>query len=197
MILFFDTETTGLPDKGLPRDHPAQPHIVQLAALLMNDEGDEVASLNVIVEPAGYTIPVAASNVHGITTEIAQACGIPLSAAMWPFVHLGCRASMFVAHNAPFDVEMIEIEMTRMPARNYPTRPAKTFCTMEASAPIVNLPPTPKMVAAGINKPKAPKLTEAYRHFFGEDLVGAHDALADVRACARIYFHLQTAQRAA
>jgi DNA polymerase-3 subunit epsilon len=63
---------------------------------------------------------------------------------------------------------------------------------MEAAAPIVNLPPTERMLAAGFNKPKAPKLEECIHHFFGETLAGAHDALVDVRACARVYFHLQT-----
>jgi DNA polymerase III subunit epsilon len=65
------------------------------------------------------------------------------------------------------------------------------FCTMEASAPIVNLPPTERMVAAGFNKPKPPKLEECIKHFFKEDLKGAHDAMIDVSACRRIYFELK------
>jgi DNA polymerase-3 subunit epsilon len=47
------------------------------------------------------------------------------------------------------------------------------------------------MKAAGRKGPKSPKLSEAYRHFLGEDLIGAHDALVDVRACRRIYDHLK------
>ena len=34
MELFFDTETTGLPKYKLPIDDPAQPMIVQLAAIM-------------------------------------------------------------------------------------------------------------------------------------------------------------------
>ena len=37
---------------------------------------------------------------------------------------------------------------------------------------------------------KWPKLEECVRHFFGETLVGAHDALTDVRATARVFYHL-------
>ena len=71
------------------------------------------------------------------------------------------------------------------------------FCTMEAAAPIVNLPPTERMLAAGFNKPKAPKLEEAIRFFFDESLDGAHDAMVDVIACRRIYFHLKNLEKAA
>ena len=35
---------------------------------------------------------------------------------------------------------------------------------------------------------KWPKLTEAFRHFIGKDMEGAHDALADVRGCAAVFF---------
>jgi hypothetical protein len=38
---------------------------------------------------------------------------------------------------------------------------------------------------------KWPRLIEAYRHAFGKDFTGAHDALADVRACKEIYFWLK------
>lgn len=43
MILFFDTETTGLPDRYTPLNSDRQPHCVQLAALLMEDDGTERA----------------------------------------------------------------------------------------------------------------------------------------------------------
>ncbi len=61
------------------------------------------------------------------------------------------------------------------------------YCTQEASAPIVNLPPTERMIAAGRNHPKSPQLGEAYEHFTGEKLEGAHDALVDVLACKLIF----------
>lgn len=61
MFLFFDTETTGL----------KSPHIVQLAALLTEEDGRECARLNVIIQPEGWTIPDEAAAVHGITTDIA------------------------------------------------------------------------------------------------------------------------------
>lgn len=53
------------------------------------------------------------------------------------------------------------------------------------------------MLAAGFTKPKPPKLEECIRHFFDEALEGAHDALVDVRACARVHRHLISLETAA
>ncbi len=197
MILVFDTETTGLPDFRMPLDWDGQPHLVQLAALLVDEDGTERAGLNLIVEPDGYEIPEATSNVHGITTELAKRWGVPLSAAVWPFVCMRSQARLIVAHNIKFDLAVMEAAIFRLPKRNFHPGPSERFCTMERSAPIVNLPPTDRMRAAGIDKPKPPRLEEAYRHFFGEELVGAHDALADVRACLRIYLELSKLAAAA
>jgi DNA polymerase-3 subunit epsilon len=47
------------------------------------------------------------------------------------------------------------------------------------------------MLAAGFTRAKQAKLSECITHFFNEDLTGAHDALVDVRACARVFFHLK------
>jgi DNA polymerase-3 subunit epsilon len=63
-------------------------------------------------------------------------------------------------------------------------------CTQALSSPLLNLPPSERMRAAGFSKPKPPKLSESYQFFFNEELVGAHDALVDARACARVYLEL-------
>ena len=47
--------------------------------------------------------------------------------------------------------------------------------------------PTERMRAAGRNHPKTPNLGEAYQHFTGNALDGAHDAMVDVNACIAIY----------
>lgn len=194
MILFFDTETTGLFQDRLPVDHPDQPCIVQLAAELCGDDGDTMASFNFIVDP-GIDIPTGASNIHGITTEKAVAFGVSAEAALNAFAHLYSRADTVVAHNIKFDRGVMETAIARHYGRVRPLT-KQLFCTMEAATPIVNLPPTERMRAAGITKPKPPRLEECIRHFFGEDLDGAHDAMIDVAACRRVFFHLKTLESA-
>ena len=82
--LFYDTETTGLPDFKAPSESAHQPHIVQLAALLVDmDTRETIQSMDVICRPDGWTIPDEVAAVHGITTEHAAEVGIPES--MTPF----------------------------------------------------------------------------------------------------------------
>ncbi|WP_420415248.1 3'-5' exonuclease [Roseibium sp.] len=188
MLLFFDTETTGLYQSRLPHDHQDQPHLVQLAAFLTDDEGNPEAEMSVIINP-GVPIPDGASNVHGITTEKAERLGCEPDLAINMFRHLYLNADRVIAHNISFDKGVMEVAIGRMLGAPR-TMDRDMFCTMEAATPIVNLPPTERMIAAGMNKPKPPKLEECIRHFFDEELDGAHDAMVDVRACKRLYFRL-------
>lgn len=194
MILFFDTETTGFFQDRLPVDHPGQPYIVQLAAELAGDDGEPVAGFSFIVDPGisdGVLIPARASEVHGITNERAVQFGVSAEFALSAFTHLYQRADIVCAHNIKFDRGVMEAAIVRHYGKIMPLR--KTlFCTMEAASPIVNLPPTERMLAAGFTKPKPPKLEECIKHFFDEELDGAHDAMIDVRACRRVYYHLKT-----
>lgn len=195
MILFFDTETTGFFQDRLPVDHPDQPYIVQLAAELCDNAGNSISGFSFIVGPP-IPIPERASAVHGITDEKAVEFGVNQEFALTAFTHLYQRADVVCAHNIKFDRGVIEAAIARHYGRVMPLR-KPLFCTMEAAAPIVNLPPTERMRAVGIDKPKPPKLEECIRHFFGESLEGAHDAMIDVAACRRVYFHLKTLEIAA
>jgi len=193
MILFFDTETTGFFQDRLPYDHPDQPRLVQLAAQLTTDDGLPLSSISLIVNP-GIAIPERASAVHGITNDIAEQVGISENTAIGIFAFMARRSAVVVAHNSKFDVGVMECVRART---SIPLELPETFCTMENSSPIINLPPTERMRAVGIMKPKPPKLEECIRHFFGEELEGAHDAMVDLVACRRVYFHLKSLEMAA
>ena len=191
-ILYFDTETGGLPRHDLPLDHGTQPQIVQLAALLEVD-GIERGSFSVIVDQEGRPIPPEVARIHGIDDAVAARCGIAIAAALGMWLRLARRAELLVGHNVVFDVEIIRIAFTALgkPAVLAEVAAMPTACTMAMSKPILRLPPTERMKATGFGDQfKAPNLGECIRHFFGEDLAGAHDALVDVRACRRVFCHL-------
>lgn len=189
MILVFDTETTGFVQSSLPHDHPAQPHLVQLGALLMEDDGTPLQSIDLIVRPEGYAIPDAAAAVHGITTEIAERVGIPLIVVVGTFLHLRSKADTIVAHNLPFDERIMKTAIYRTGKLVTLPSPVSRLCTLEMAEPILKIPATAKMLAAGrASQFKKPNLGECYRYFFNEEIKGAHTALADAQACARVYF---------
>lgn len=194
-ILAIDTETTGFTKPNLPLDHPDQPYIVQLAAQLCEDDGKPIAGISLIIDN-GVDIPEKAAAVHGITNEVAEKFGVPSSVALDLFERLYSSADLVIAHNIKFDIAVMETALTRRQGNDI--RILKdTYCTMVAATPIVNLPPTDRMLAAGFNKPKAPKLEECIKHFFDEELAGAHDAMVDLTACLRVFLHLKSLEVAA
>jgi DNA polymerase-3 subunit epsilon len=188
-VMAYDTETTGLVKTKLPPSDPSQPRIVQLAAQVWSDDGTRILhGFSWIIRPDGWEVPREAADVHGITTEMAFAFGVPIRVALASLCQALKVSTRSVAHNHDFDLKMIASEFHRagiaMPTMN-------SVCTKTLASPITRLPPTDRMVRAGFgHKFKDPTLSECVRFLFGEELSGAHDALVDTAGCARVYFEL-------
>jgi DNA polymerase-3 subunit epsilon len=203
-LFFYDTETTGLPDFSQPSEAPHQPHMVQLAAALV-DPGSRkiVASIDLIIKPDGWEIPKEVAEIHGITTETAQSLGVDEEQALTLFMGMWLRCDSRIAHNEDFDARIIRIALKRYGWGDEAAdefKAGKSECTCEMSKPICKLPATDRMRAAGFGKTyKKPKLIEAYQHIIGKPMENAHNAMADVRACIEIYWAMkdEAAARAA
>lgn len=190
--IFYDTETTGLPDWGQPSEAEQQPHIVQLGTHLVDMDSRKVLqSLDVIVKPDGWVIPEDVAEVHGITTERATAVGIPEALAVQLFLALW-QGRRRIGHNESFDARIIRIATMRFADEEtqdlWKEAAGGSACTARLTTKQVAAPPTPKMIAAGRRHHKTPNLSEAYRHFYGKDFDGAHSAIADVNACMAVYW---------
>jgi DNA polymerase-3 subunit epsilon len=191
-VLFFDTETNGLPLWNQPSEHPEQPHITQLAAELCDvDTGRVLAYMDMLVEPSDWTIPAELEELTGITNDLARRFGHPIHSALNTFVRMWQMSELRVAHNESFDQRLIRIEALRVFGENTPFhedwKNGAVFCTQTNSTKILNLPPSAKMVAAGRTHAKSPNLGEAYEYFTGKKLEGAHNAAIDVAACKAVY----------
>ena len=150
MIFAFDTETTGLPDFKARSADPSQPHIVQLALLLYDDEGNELEHDCIIVKPQGWVIPEDMTAIHGIRHERAMDEGVPEDYAVDHFLTWQARGSVRVAHNESFDRRIMRIAMTRAGIERdviEATENRAVYCTCLNATPVVNLPPTEKMIA--------------------------------------------------
>lgn len=181
--LIFDTETTGFPSKDLESSHPKQAHIVQLACLKLDAQFNEVASFYTLIKPDYFKeISLGASQAHGITLEQCHCYGMPIGLALNVFFAMLKDTCFIAAHNLKFDKQMISIDYGRL-IGGVPmlTWSNSSICTMECTTDICALPP--KFPGT---KYKWPKLQEAYEFLFKETFAKAHDALADVRATARI-----------
>ena len=194
LALFYDTETNGLPLWNEPSNHPDQPHIVQLAAHLVDtDTRNILQSINLISRPFKWSIPDDVAAIHGITTEKAAEIGINESVVVSAFLDLWTACDIRVAHNESFDARIIRIGAMRHDTSEMADRfkdDTDVECTMKMARPIVKLPPTDKMKAKNMTGYKAPTLSEAYQFFFDKKLDNAHSALADVDACMAIYFEM-------
>lgn len=185
MIIIFDTETTGLPERyDIPYTETEKwPRLVQLAWQVYDLMGLFVKKANYIIKPIDFTIPEEVSKIHGITTEIALKKGIEIKNVLLEFNNDLEKAKILVAHNIEFDLNIIKAEYLR---NNIPDKLFNItfFCTKENSVEFCALP-------GGTNrKYKWPNLSQLYNKLFNTNFENAHNASYDVEATAKCFFEL-------
>lgn len=179
MILVYDTETSNLPQKNLPLNHPAQGRIIQLAALFLDADFKERASFCSLIKPNGWVIQPGAQSAHGITQEECEAYGLDICTALGSLVDMAYKCPIAVGHNKSFDDGLVKTEYAVMDkAVISPSQ--YDYCTMQLMTPICQL-------KQANGRGKWPKLVEAYKHVTGSVFDKAHDALADCRATATVF----------
>ncbi|MDD5418369.1 MAG: 3'-5' exonuclease [Methanomicrobiaceae archaeon] len=182
--LIFDTETAGLPRgrRRYSRTSVQWPRLVQIAWIVFDENENAVERNAAIIQPQGFTIPAEAARIHGITTELAYAKGIPLRTALLEFSWAAERSTVAVAHNMAFDASVIAAEYAREGLTDPLVRLPK-ICTMESSAAFCK-----------IRRPggyKWPALSELHAVLFSSAYGGVHNAADDADACARCFFELK------
>jgi len=172
----FDTETTGIPTgarvvtlKRLAAWDTCR--LVSIAIAVFNDDHSENSRFTAVVKPDGFK--VEATEVHGISHELAEAEGIPFIDAYNVFVGVFQLCPTVVGHNVSFDINVLKAECLR---RNMDTS------IFDRITPVCTLGMARRMFLEPVNK-----LGVLYKKFFGEDLEGAHDAMVDTMAAARLY----------
>jgi DNA polymerase III epsilon subunit-like protein len=182
--LFFDTETTGVPDNwNAPiTDFENWPRIVQLAWLIYDRNGSQILKNEFIIKPSNFEIPIESSNVHGISTEYALEHGTPIEDVLQKFEKHCEKSKYLIAHNINFDSKVTSSEYLRILSRN-PISKLEKMCTMESSTNYCKIP--------GNYGYKWPKLSELHVKLFGVDFEGAHDALADIEATAKCFWEMR------
>ncbi len=184
MYLVFDTETNGLPKNYYAPIHAVAnwPRVIQLAWALYDTNGVLLEYKVDLIEPNGWVVPSEPFWVeNGFSQDKSEEEGIPIREALIQFLQQVEMAQHLIAHNISFDYPVLSAECIRenLSSQNKPNR----ICTKEQSTEFCQLP--------GNFGYKWPTLSELHMRLFGEDFEGAHDALADVKACARCFFELK------
>lgn len=157
----IDLETTGF--------SPAKHHrILEIGVVELSEAGTVQREWTSLVNPGR---DVSNSHIHGITaTDIASA---PRFEDLAPALLNSLQGRTIVAHNAPFDLSFLEMELLR--ARVAPAQlPLTGLCTMQWSSVFIDAP--------------SRKLSDCCKAC-AIDLVDAHSALGDARATARLLAH--------
>ena len=183
MILIYDTETTGLPPKGGSPQSSNYPKVVQLGWVCLDEGLTILGQQQLLIDPE-VAIPLGASGVHGITTEIARKCGTQSKATFRAFLHVAAKAKIVVGHNISYDDNLVAHEVWR-----------HGFDTSEAYKRFINTPRIDtnsrkllRMPPHANGRSNMVKLGEAYEHITGETF-DAHSALPDCLACGRLLKH--------
>jgi len=186
MYLIFDTETTGLPRNwNAPlTDSDNWPRCIQIAWQLHDGMGNIIEHQDYLVQPDGFNIPFDAEKIHGISTELAQAEGIPLSDMIAKFQEALGKTKFIVGQNVGFDLNIMGAEFLRLGMENpLPKMPLLDTCT-EITAQLCQLP------GGRGGKFKLPTLTELHQFLFNQPFAEAHNATADVEATTRCFLEL-------
>lgn len=181
-VLFFDTETTGIPERSCnwDTDFEQYPHVVQMAWL----HGCKVETH--IIRPDGWEIPQGTVDVHGITTEYALEHGEPFASVVDMFIQDCHDAGLICGHNIHFDTSIIKANILRELGREYYDANDVENALYKGKR-IDTMRPTMKWVDARManGRLKFPNLSELYSRCFPGESFPAHDALEDVKAVAK------------
>ncbi len=186
-FLFFDCETTGLPRSRFfsPDDVDGWPRLVQIAWAHYDIRGNLEEARSHIVRPDGFMIPADATKIHGITHAHALRVGRDLGKVLDEFLDAGDRpGTTLVAHNLDYDRGVLGGELVRQ-TKSLRFLEMPGICTMKETTELCALP----RPGGGFGH-KWPTLEELHRYCFGFSYEGAHDAAADIGACARAFFKL-------
>ena len=160
-----DCETTGI--------NPETDRILQVAAIIVNGEGEVVDQFDTVVRPESpenYTH--GAEHIHGISKEQVEN-GMPLREALEKLWTIS-SGNVFTAHNARFDIGFLHAESQRVGLNNRIETHVDTLA-----------------LARKTDAEKTRRHTlDALCEHYGIEREKAHDAKADATATAELLIHL-------
>jgi DNA polymerase III epsilon subunit-like protein len=150
-LIILDLEATDLIKPEVSPDIQ-QPRIIEFAAAKLDDESmEQTAWLEFLCNP-GLPIPEDAVRITGITDEMVKG-EPPLVSKYRELCGFFLGEELVVAHNAPYDMGVMVMEMTRFGKQFHFPWPPKRLCSVELTQHITG---------------RYMKLDALYEHAFGK-----------------------------
>lgn len=156
----FDTETTGLDTRG-------GDEIIAIGAVRMVNRRilhDEI--FDQLVDPR-RNVPIESTKIHGIQPEMLE--GQPTIDQVLPRFHQFCEETILIAHNAAFDMKMLELKEHKTGIK------------------FINPVLDTLLLAAVIQPAQDNHNLEAIATRLGISIIGRHTALGDALATAEVF----------
>lgn len=190
-ILFFDCETTGVTIYGSHYNVDfnkveSSSHLVQLSWKIVDSQEDwkVVSEYDFLIKPDTYEcMPVQAEQVHGFSYHLLQEKGVTIIEAVSTFLNSVRMCHALVAHNASFDIKMVQLSAYRCGLFDelYSVLREKTIiCTKKNCRTFCD-------ARDKRGRRKDPRLDELYFKIFGKEIEQAHNAVNDVLACLEVF----------
>lgn len=181
----FDTETTGLPVREKKRklnyinlENFQNSRLVSLSYLILNKNNEIVKKKTYYIKPDNFVVSEESINIHGLSTKFLNDNGIDIYELFLNLYNTfeKYKINLIISHNIDFDINILKSELLRYNQFELLNiiENITTYCTM--------LEAQQKM-----NVGKWPKLAEAYKHFYNDNITNAHNAEYDTFYCYKIY----------
>jgi DNA polymerase III alpha subunit (gram-positive type) len=186
LLLFLDTETTGLPSNwSAPiTDFERWPRAIEVAWCLCREDGSVHTEESFLVEPDDWHIGQKITELTGLTHYMLCQQGLPIRCVLTALLMDLQHADLIVCHNTDFDLSVLGAEYYRQAGFNpLAKRRIRTCCTMRRSTRLLRIPKDDGW--------KWPNLGELYEYLFAEKMPAAHRAAADVEVTRRCFFEMR------
>ena len=181
----YDVETTGLPIRINRRlnynnlESFNNCRLVSISWIITDNINNIIEKGTYYVKPDNFEVSQQSINIHGLTNQFLDENGESIHNIIDLIKNIFTEKYeiiKIVSHNIDFDINVLKSELVRY---NYSDLLIKindieTYCTMLKSQSVMR-----------VNK--WPKLSEAYRYFYDEDITNAHQAEYDTLYCYKIF----------
>lgn len=181
----YDVETTGLPIRINRRlnynnlESFNNCRLISISWIITDNINNIIEKGTYYVKPDNFEVSQESINIHGLTNDFLEQNGESIHNIIDLIKNIFTEKYeiiKIVSHNIDFDINVLKSELVRY---NYSDLLIKindieTYCTMLKSQSVMR-----------VNK--WPKLSEAYRYFYDEDITNAHQAEYDTLYCYKIF----------